>query len=117
MDAGTISQLVYLVFGVAVVIYGFVVYRALSGLRVANDRARAKLDGLLCEEKEDPGSAELRERISASIQTFNQNVTEYNTRIGGFPESIVAAVMGLKRRELFRAPDEVVSKRSEVVVK
>ncbi len=110
MDAGTISQLVYLVFGAAVVIYGFVVYRALSGLRAANDRARAKLDALLREEKDNPSSAELCERISASIQTFNQNVREYNTRIGGFPESIVAAVMGLKRRELFRAPDEIVSK-------
>lgn len=103
MDSGTISQLVFLVFGAAVFIYGFTVYRDLSQLRNANDRARAKLNSLICEKNDDPDSAELKERISAANQAFDQDVREYNARIGGFPESIVAAITGLKRREGFRA--------------
>ncbi len=112
MDSGTISQLVYLIFGAVVGIYGFVVYRGLAGLRVANDRARANLDALLREQNVNPGSAELRGRVSVAVQTLNQNVREYNARIGGFPESIVAAIMGLKRGELFRSPDEIVAKKN-----
>lgn len=104
MDSGVISQLVFLVFGAAVFIYGFIVYRDLSRLRDANDRARAKLDSSIREKKDEPDSAETERRFSAAIQAFNQDVREYNTRIGGFPESIVAAIMGLKRREGFLAP-------------
>src|SRR5215472_152825 len=113
MDSGAISQLVFFVFGAAVFIYGFIVYRDLSRLRDANDRARAKLDSLIRAKNEGSNSAVVQGRISAAIQSFDQDVSEFNTRIGGFPESIVAAIMGLKRREKFRGPSGVSSKTTQ----
>ncbi len=112
MDSGAISQLVFLVFGIAVFIYGIVVYRGLAALRAANDRTRAKLDALVREQTENPRSAELGERIATATRSFNQEVVAYNARIGGFPESIVAAIAGIKRREALRASGEVGSKKN-----
>lgn len=120
MDSATISQLVFLVFGATVFVYGWVLHHELARLRVANDHARAKLDALVRELRDENGKlvddtassqlqsriTGLQERILAEAESFNGTVREYNARIGQFPEAIVAAITGLQRRELFRAPDQ-----------
>jgi hypothetical protein len=105
MDSGTISALVFLVFGAVVFIYGWIVYRDLARLRDANDHARAKLDVLVRgvdQNEKSTENAELQRRISIEAECFNEAVREFNARIGQFPEAIVAAVMGLRRLEIFR---------------
>ena len=106
MDSGTISQLVFFVFAAAVLIYGYVLYRDLVRLRDANDRARARLDAALRERRNNESSAELKDRIAVSA-AFNEDVRRYNASIGGFPESIVASIMGLRRRDLYPPSKDV----------
>jgi low affinity Fe/Cu permease len=112
MDSGTISQLVFFIFGAVVCFYGFILYRSLSQLRDGNERVKARLDSLARELREEEASlsgnsdesrqkiAELQERIRTEMQVFNNSVRLYNARIGQFPEAIVAAIMGLKRQDL-----------------
>ncbi len=121
MDSSTISQLVFVVFGAAVFLYGFILYKNLSQLRAANDRSKATLNGLLRKLRDEEAKlaglgadssenrkpiAELQERLSADIQSFNESVRQYNSRIGQFPEAIVAAIMGLHRYDMFLALGE-----------
>ncbi len=49
---------------------------------------------------------EVEEQLSAARRTFNAMVTDYNNSIEMFPSSIMASFMGLRRRELFIAPEE-----------
>jgi hypothetical protein len=105
MDSGTISQLVFFVFGAAVLLYGFILYRDLARLRDATDRAQAKLNTLL-----QTLSTEPPQRISTEVESFNQAVRQYNARIGQFPEAIVAAVMGMQRRPLFKMSERAEKK-------
>jgi|GEM_PF-6252284 hypothetical protein len=95
MGSGTISELVFVVFAVAILIYGFVLSRNLARLREANDRSRAKLDALM------QGSAD-QKQLAAEIESFNNHVQQYNSRIGQFPDAIVAAIMGMQRRSFFK---------------
>lgn len=128
MDSGTISQLVFFVFGAAVLLYGFVLYKKLAQLRDANDRARTRLNALVRELRDEnaklavPGAnsdesrrrlAELEERTSRDIASFDESARQYNSRIGQFPEAIVAATMGLHRRDLFLASAEARPARAE----
>jgi hypothetical protein len=97
MDSGTISQLVFFVFGAAVLLYGFILHRDLARLRDSTDRAQAKLNASV-----QTGITEAPLRISTEVESFNQAARQYNARIGQFPEAIVAAIMGMQRRPLFR---------------
>jgi len=111
MDSGTISQLVFLVFAAAVLIYGYILYRDLVRLRDENDRARAILDAVLRERNNSDKSTDIQQRITVSA-AFNEDVRRYNARIGGFPESIVASIMGLRRRDLY-PPSKGVATKSD----
>ena len=109
MDSGAISQLVFFVFAAIVLIYGYTLYRDLARLRDANDRARARLDAALRERNNNENSANLQDRI-AIFAAFNEDVRRYNACIGGFPQSIVAAIMGLRRRDLYQPPHDAATK-------
>lgn len=115
MDSSTLSQLVFFVFGAAVCLYGFFLYWTLSRLRDENEHAKARLNGLVRELREEEANlagfagnseesrariAELQGRITTEMQAINRSVRQYNARIGQFPEAIVAAVVGLKRQDL-----------------
>ena len=117
MDSGTISQLVFLIFGAAVLLYGFTLYRSLARLRDTTDRAQARLNTLLRDLRDEKAKVpetvtdstemqtritELPQHISPEVESFNQAVRQYNARIGQFPDAIVAAIMGMQRRPLFR---------------
>ncbi len=95
MDSGTISQLVFFVFAAAILIYGFTLFRSLARLRDANDSLRARLDVFVRDSTDST-------RVAAEIESFNNDVRQYNARIGQFPEAIVAALMGLRRRPFFK---------------
>jgi LemA family protein len=126
MDSGMVSEVVFLVFAAGILIYGFILYRDLAGVRESNDRARAKLDELLRDFRDQDDAAQtvkpnripdggqrvsdLRQRISKEAESLNENTRQYNARIGQFPEAIVAAIMGLQRRGLFKMPDETSGK-------
>lgn len=47
---------------------------------------------------------EVESQISAARRTFNAVVTDYNNGIQVFPNSIVAGMMGLKKKEVFVIP-------------
>lgn len=47
MDSGTISQLVFVIFGAGVFLYGLILHKELSRFGNANDRSRLKLDATL----------------------------------------------------------------------
>lgn len=117
MDSGTISQLVFVIFGAAVLLYGFILYRSLARLRDTTDHAQARLNALLRDLRDEEAKvpetvtdstemqtriAELPQNISTEVESFNQAVRQYNARIGQFPDAIVAAIMGMQRRPLFR---------------
>jgi LemA protein len=44
---------------------------------------------------------EVEEQISAARRAYNATVTEYNNAVEMFPTSILAAIMNLKRKEVF----------------
>ncbi|MEA4862760.1 MAG: LemA family protein [Victivallaceae bacterium] len=48
---------------------------------------------------------EVEEQLSAARRSFNAAVTSYNNAVEMFPTSIFAAMMGLRRRELFSIPE------------
>ena len=48
---------------------------------------------------------EVEAQIAAARRTFNASVTEYNNGIEMFPSSIVASMMGYRRRDLFLAAE------------
>jgi len=48
---------------------------------------------------------EVESQLSASRRSFNSAVTHYNNKVEMFPSSIVASRMGLKERQLFKAPE------------
>ena len=58
--------------------------------------------------------SELEEKIADRREFFNDDVNTYNTRIGQFPEMLLAGIMNLKPRELFRVSD---SDRQAVAVR
>jgi LemA protein len=45
--------------------------------------------------------AEVNQHIAERSKSFNENVREYNSRIGQIPDVFVASSMGLTRREMF----------------
>jgi LemA protein len=47
---------------------------------------------------------EVESQISAARRTFNAVVTDYNNGIQVFPNSIVAGMMGMKKKEVFVIP-------------
>src|SRR5258708_21968888 len=50
--------------------------------------------------------SELEERIADRREFFNDDVNNYNTRIGQIPEVFVASFMSLKPRAMFKVSDE-----------
>jgi uncharacterized protein YlxW (UPF0749 family) len=128
MDSGMISQLVFLAFAAAILIYGFILHRDLASVRESNDRARARLDQLLRDLRDQDEAAQtvepnevpdgrqrvsdLRQRISKEAESLNENTRQYNARIGQFPEAIVAAMTGLQRRGMFKMPDETSGRKN-----
>jgi LemA protein len=48
---------------------------------------------------------EAEEQISAARRSFNAAVTSFNNKVETFPSSIMAGIMGYKRRTLFEIPD------------
>ncbi|MCB0737078.1 MAG: LemA family protein [Bacteroidetes bacterium] len=44
---------------------------------------------------------EVESQLSAARRSFNASVTDYNNGIESFPKNIIAAMMGLKRRDVF----------------
>ncbi len=50
--------------------------------------------------------SELEERIADRREFFNDDVNTYNTRINQIPDVFLAALMGLKPREMFKVSDE-----------
>lgn len=57
---------------------------------------------------------DVEEHLQAARRLYNANVTDYNTKIVMFPASIVANMLGMRRRELFQAEDY---KRNDVEMK
>ena len=49
---------------------------------------------------------ELEEQISAARRAYNAVVTDYNNAVEMFPTSIVASMMGYKRKKWFEIPEE-----------
>lgn len=48
---------------------------------------------------------EVESQISAARRTYNAVITDYNNAIQVFPKSIIASMMGLKRKEVFVIPE------------
>ncbi len=48
---------------------------------------------------------EIEEQLSAARRAFNAAVTEFNNAVEMFPGSVIAGMMGQKRRELFEIPE------------
>ena len=57
---------------------------------------------------------EVESQISAARRTYNAVITDFNNAIQVFPNSIVAGMMGLKRKEVFVIPE---TERQNVNVK
>lgn len=57
---------------------------------------------------------EVESQISAARRTYNAVITDYNNAIQVFPKSIIASMMGLKRKEVFVIPE---TERQNVNVK
>ncbi len=57
---------------------------------------------------------EVEEQISAARRAFNSAVTDLNNSVEMFPSSIIAKMMGLKRRQVFEISD---TERQNVNVK
>ncbi|MDX9768948.1 MAG: LemA family protein [Tenuifilaceae bacterium] len=57
---------------------------------------------------------EVESQISAARRTYNAVITDYNNAIQVFPKSIIAGMMGLKRKEVFVIPE---TERQNVNVK
>lgn len=57
---------------------------------------------------------EIEEQISAARRAFNAVVTEFNNSVEMFPSSIIAGMMGLKRKNVFEISD---SERENVNIK
>jgi LemA protein len=49
--------------------------------------------------------SELEERIADRREYFNDDVCTYNTRLRQMPEAVIASLLGLKPRELFKIAD------------
>lgn len=49
---------------------------------------------------------EMEEQLSASRRAFNASVTDYNNGVESFPNSIVAGMLGYKRKNVFTIPSE-----------
>lgn len=48
--------------------------------------------------------AGLQTQIANNRALFNEDVRSYNSRIGQFPDAVVASIIGMKRREKFDIP-------------
>jgi len=48
--------------------------------------------------------AGLQTQIAGHRALFDQDVRAFNSRIGQFPDALVASIMGMKRRERFEVP-------------
>jgi LemA protein len=48
---------------------------------------------------------EIEEQLSAARRAFNAAVTSYNDGVEMFPTSVVARLMGLRRRQVFELPE------------
>lgn len=57
---------------------------------------------------------DVEEHLQAARRLYNANATAYNTKIVMFPASIVAGMIGAKKRDLFEAEDY---KRNDVEMK
>ena len=57
---------------------------------------------------------DVEEHLQAARRLYNANATAYNTKLVMFPSSIVAGMIGAKRRDLFEAEEE---KRKDVEMK
>lgn len=57
---------------------------------------------------------DVEEHLQAARRLYNANATDYNTKIVMFPASIVAGIIGAKKRDLFQAEDY---KKSDVEMK
>lgn len=49
---------------------------------------------------------EIEEQISASRRSYNASVLDYNNAVEMIPTSLVAGMMGYKRKEMFEIPEE-----------
>ncbi len=49
---------------------------------------------------------EIEEQISASRRSYNASVLDYNNAVEMIPTSLVASMMGYKRKEMFEIPEE-----------
>lgn len=49
---------------------------------------------------------DVEEHLQAARRLYNANATAYNTKLVMFPASIVAGMIGAKKRDLFEAEDE-----------
>ncbi|MCA9395486.1 MAG: LemA family protein [Candidatus Omnitrophica bacterium] len=49
---------------------------------------------------------EIEEQISASRRSYNASVLDYNNAVEMIPTSIVASMMGYRRKEMFEIPDD-----------
>lgn len=58
--------------------------------------------------------SDVEEHLQAARRLYNANATAYNTKIIVFPASIVAGMIGAKKRDLFEAEDQ---KRNDVEMK
>lgn len=58
--------------------------------------------------------SDVEEHLQAARRLYNANVTAFNTKIVMFPTSIVANMMGMQNRQLFKAEE---SKRQDVEMK
>lgn len=58
--------------------------------------------------------SDVEEHLQAARRLYNANVTAFNTKIVMFPASIVAGMMGVQNRQLFKAEE---SKRQDVEMK
>lgn len=57
---------------------------------------------------------DVEEHLQAARRLYNANATAYNTKMVMFPASIVAGIIGAKKRDLFEAEDY---KRNDVEMK
>jgi LemA protein len=57
---------------------------------------------------------EVESQISAARRTYNAVITDYNNGIQAFPQSIIAGMMSMSRKEVFIIPE---NERQNVDVK
>jgi LemA protein len=79
--------------------------RALGGIMVAVENyPQLKADANF---RQLQGSLnEVEEQISAARRAFNASVVDYNNAVEMLPSSIIASMMGYRRREVFEVPQE-----------